>query len=46
MDEFYLLRKYFNEIEYYLVLNFILGDIVYVIVEELLVVVVYYDLDF
>ena len=46
MDELHLLRKHFNEIEYYLVSNSTSGDTAHAIVEELPVAVVHYDLDF
>lgn len=46
MDELYLPRKHFNEIEYYLVSNSISGDTAHAIVEELPVAVAHYDLDF
>ena len=46
MDELHLLRKHFNEIEYYLVSNFTSGNTAHAIVEELPVAVAHYDLDF
>ena len=46
MDELHLLRKLFNEIEYYLVSNSTSGDTAHAIVEELPVAVAHYDLDF
>ena len=46
MDELHLLRKHFNEIEYYLVSNSTSGDTAHAIVEELPVADAHYDLDF
>ena len=46
IDELHLLRKHFNEMEYYLVSNSTSGDTAHAIVEKLPVAVAHYDLDF